>query len=122
MLKHLLTWWNGCTLGTLVFTRRYGALVGRDAFGNRYFQTADHKRRWVIYHAGVDASQIGAQWHGWLHHTYDQSPTTAPLPRQAWEKPHIENLTGTKQAYHPPGSLLAPISAPLEHYTPWKPE
>jgi NADH:ubiquinone oxidoreductase subunit len=28
------TWWNGQTLGTQVWTRLYGELVGEDEFGN----------------------------------------------------------------------------------------
>ncbi len=33
-----------------------------------------------------------AEWHGWLHYTFDEPPTTDPLTRRAWERDHIPNL------------------------------
>ena len=30
----IFTWWNGATVGTSLFTRRFGDGVGRDEFGN----------------------------------------------------------------------------------------
>ena len=117
----MLTWWNSQTLGTQIFTARRGIKVGEDAQGNLYYQTADAKRRWVIYNGEMEASRVSPDWHGWLHFTWDQPPTTAPLPRKVWEKPHLENLTGSAEAYAPPGSMR---SAPLVRtdYEAWKPE
>ena len=117
----MLTWWNSQTLGTQIFTARRGIKVGEDAQGNLYYQTADANRRWVIYNGEMEASRVSPDWHGWLHFTWDQPPTTSPLPRKAWEKPHLENLTGSAEAYAPPGSMR---SAPLVRtdYEAWKPE
>lgn len=122
LLLRLLTWWNSQTLGTQLFTRRHGVKVGEDDFGNIYYQTRDGKRRWVIYVAETEASQIGPEWHGWLHHTWDEPPTKAPLPRKAWETPHQPNLTGTPAAWVPAGSLRRPDPAPRRDYDAWQPE
>lgn len=105
LLTEIFTWWNGQTLGTRLFTARRGRLVGQDEFGNRYYQTRDGKRRWVIYNGVAEASSVTAEWHGWLHHTFPHPPTRSPLPQKPWEKPHKPNLTGTPEAYRPKGSI-----------------
>ena len=71
-LKRLLTWWNSQTIGTQIFTARRGQKVGTDAQGNIYYQTADGKKRWVIYNGEIEASRVAPDWHGWLHFTWDQ--------------------------------------------------
>lgn len=121
-LKRLLTWWNGQTLGTQIFTARKGVKVGEDLQGNIYYQTRDAKRRWVIYNGEAQASRVSPDWHGWLHHTWDQPPTKAPLVHKAWEVPHVENLTGTEQAYVPAGSLRAAVPLARRDYEAWQPE
>lgn len=124
ILSQLFTWWNGQTLGTRVFTARRGNLVGEDDQGNKFYQTKDAKRRWVIYAGLADASSVSPDWHGWLHHTFDEVPENGTLPRRAWEKDHKPNLTGTDGAYHPPGSVLTPASRPrvAGDYEAWQPE
>lgn len=121
-LLRLLTWWNSQTLGTQIFTARKGVKVGEDEQGNVYYQTRDGKRRWVIYNGECEASRISPEWHGWIHFTWDEPPTKAPLPHKAWELPHKENLTGTVGAYLPAGSVRR--AAPLERrdYEAWQPE
>ncbi|MEY2956461.1 MAG: hypothetical protein RLZ26_65 [Pseudomonadota bacterium] len=121
-LARLVTWWNGQTLGTQLWTMRNGVLVGTDAQGNRFYRTRDDARRWVIYAGEAEASRIAPDWHGWLHRTWDTPPTERPLPRKAWEKPHQENLTGTPAAYAPPGSIRAGTPAPRRDYEAWVPE
>ena len=122
LLLRLLTWWNGQTLGTQIFTSRNGVKVGEDEAGNVFYQTADGKRRWVIYNGEIEASRITPDWHGWLHFTYDEPPTKAPLPHKPWEKPHLENLTGSDVAYAPPGSIRRAAPAPRADYEAWAPE
>lgn len=121
-LLRLVTWWNSQTMGTQLFTWRKGQKVGEDAEGNIFYQTADKKRRWVIFNGEAEASRVSPEWHGWLHHTWDESPADAPMVHKAWEKPHQENLTGTPLAYVPPGSLRR--AQPLERrdYEAWQPE
>jgi NADH:ubiquinone oxidoreductase subunit len=121
-LLRAVTWWNGQTLNTQLYTWRKGRLVGEDAEGNKFYQTHDGKRRWVIYDGEAEASRVSPDWHGWLHFTYDEPPTRAPLAHKPWEKPHQENLTGTPLAYAPAGSLRTPEPASRADYEAWTPE
>jgi NADH:ubiquinone oxidoreductase subunit len=66
-----------------------------------FYQTRDGKRRWVIYNGEMEASRVSPDWHGWLHFTWDEPPTKAPLKHKPWEKPHQENLTGTEACLCP---------------------
>ncbi|WP_294923074.1 NADH:ubiquinone oxidoreductase subunit NDUFA12 [uncultured Paracoccus sp.] len=122
LIARIFTWWNGQTLNTRFWTWRNGKKVGEDAEGNVFYQTADGKRRWVIYNGESEASRIGAEWNGWLHHTVDEPPTVAPLPRREWEMPHRPNETGTEAAYHPAGSLYRPAPVVRKDYDAWQPE
>lgn len=131
LLRSIFTWWNGATIGATFQIKKGGRLVGEDEFGNRYYETVDprwnydgHNRRFVIYKGYADASKVSPDWHGWLHHTFDEPPTRAPLPRKAWEKPHLPNLTGTLWAWRPRGSIArggdrAPATG---DYQPWIPD
>lgn len=129
MLKQIFTWWNGTTFGTsLTLFQRGAKLVGRDDQGNRYYEergaSGPHGvRRWVIYHGVAEASRVPPEWHGWLHHTFEEPPTVEPLARKAWEKDHLPNMTGTPLAYHPKGSLSqkdagASVKADYEAWSP----
>ena len=104
-VKMLFSWWNSATLGTLVTTWTQGSAVGTDEFGNRYYQNKDGSRRWVIYNGTVEASRVPPDWHGWMHHTFAEPPTTEPLLRRSWEKDYQPNLTGTIHAYKPKGAI-----------------
>ena len=112
MLKAIFTWWGGATIGASFHIKRRGVFVGQDDTGNKYYQARDakdsydgRKRRWVIYKGYAEASKVPPEWHGWLHYTFDEPPTVEPLKRQAWEKDHLPNLTGTIHAYKPQGAL-----------------
>ena len=121
-LLKFFTWWNGQTFGTQLFTRRHGKRVGEDAQGNIFYQTADGTRRWAIYNGEAEASRVSPEWHGWLHHTYQEPPTKAPLPVRPWQKPYVPNMTGTDLAYRPPGSILAGNHQARPGYEAWAPE
>ncbi len=122
-LKRLLTWWNSQTLGTQLYTWRKGEKVGEDAIGNVYYQTKGGVRRWVIYNGEIEASRVSPDWHGWLHFTFDAPPSKVPLTHKVWEKPHVENLTGTLAAYAPPGSMrMAGVTPARADYEAWKPD
>lgn len=110
VLTGLFTWWNGAAAGARFTIFQRAKKVGEDDFGNRYFEERrvsleGRKRRYVVYNGYADASRVPSDWHGWLHHTFEDPPTAAPLLRKAWEKDHKPNLTGTVHAYRPPGSL-----------------
>jgi NADH:ubiquinone oxidoreductase subunit len=121
-LKRLLTWWNGQTLGTQIFTFRKGVKVGEDDQGNIYYQTNGAKKRWVIYNGDVEASRVSPEWHGWLHFTWDEPPTKVPFVHKPWEQPHQENLTGTMAAYAPTGSIRRAAPVARSDYDAWTPE
>ena len=123
LLLRIFTWWNKSqTTGVRLLTARKGVKVGEDAEGNVYYQTKDGKRRWVIYNGESEASRVSPDWHGWLHFTWNEPPTKAPLVHKAWEQPHQENLTGTIAAYAPTGSLRAPVPVTRRDYEAWQPE
>lgn len=118
----LITWWNKETLGTRLFTWRKGTKVGEDADGNQFYENKDGSKRWVIFNGDIEASKISPDWHGWLHFTWNDTPTDAPLPHKAWEKPHQVNPTGTLAAYAPAGSLRKESPASRADYEAWQPE
>ena len=119
-LLRFFTWWNGQTLNTQLWTWLYGEFIGTDEFGNRYYRTKGGKidaelrmeRRWVIYNGYAEASMVGPNWHGWLHHTVDIPPTQEKYKPRPWQKPHRPNLTGTPGAPRPSGSTLAQSRRP----------
>jgi NADH:ubiquinone oxidoreductase subunit len=128
-LIKIFTWWNGATLGTLLFTKRRGIKVGEDGQGNIYYEEKSRpggrrKRRWVTYNGTAEASRVPPDWHGWLHYTYDELPTTAPFEVKAWEKEHVANLTGTPFACRPQGGLASKGERPnaTGDYEAWQPE
>jgi NADH:ubiquinone oxidoreductase subunit len=129
LISDLFTWWNGTTLSTRLYTRRHGRFVGEDRFGNRYYEDkrdmgpAKRPRRWVIYRGLAEASKVPPEWFGWLHYIVDEPPAKDYQARP-WEKPHVENRTGTPAAYRPAGSVLSPRRRRVltPDYEPWRPE
>jgi NADH:ubiquinone oxidoreductase subunit len=129
MLAKIFIWWNGATLGALFDIGKRATLVGKDEQGNRYFEERKpslegRKRRYVLYKGYAEASRVSADWHGWLHHTFDKPPTVAPLATKTWELGHKPNMTGTADAYRPKGSLSrgGDRSASTGDYEAWNPD
>ena len=109
-LSKIFTWWNGPTIGTMLWSSRNGEHVGTDAQGNRYYRSKDVKegqreRRWVIYDGATDASRVPSEWHGWLHGAYDDLPESHLAPARIWEVDYTPNATGTDTRYLPAGAL-----------------
>lgn len=121
-LLRSVTWWNGATLNTQFYTWRKGVKVGEDEQGNVFYRDRDDKKRWVIFNGEAEASRVSPDWHGWLHHTFDEPPSERPLPKKPWEKPHVENLTGTPLAYAPAGSIRRSEPVERQDYEAWRPE
>ncbi len=121
-IKRWLTWWNSQTVGTQFFTWRFGEKVGEDAQGNLFYRNADNSRRWVVYNGEALADRVTPDWHGWLHFTWDEPPTDAPLLHRTWEKPHLANMTGTDAAYVPPGSITRMEPERRRDYEAWSPD
>lgn len=118
------------TIGTVIFTWLQGKQVGRDEFGNRYFEARredsamGRKRRWVIYKGMAEPSKVPAHWHSWLHYTTDRLPEENAARKYPWQKPHLPNLTGTPYRHLPQGNILrggkhAPSAS--GDYEAWKP-
>ena len=124
------------TVGTRIMTWLRGELVGTDVFGNRYYRDKSQRKlergggrfsrekRWVLYNGEPEGSRVPPEWHAWLHHTVNEIPSDGGKPKYVWQKPHQPNLTGTPDAYRPPGSVIrgghrAPTTG---DYEAWKPE
>ncbi len=130
ILSEIFSWWGGNTWGTRVTLWRQGEFVGEDALGNRYYVQKSGvgplgvPRRWVTYRDLAEASKVPPEWHGWLHYTVDTVPTSETYTAKPWQKPHQMNMTGTRDAYRPSGSILASGSRPKAtgDYKAWKPE
>jgi NADH:ubiquinone oxidoreductase subunit len=99
-LKQFFVWWNHQTFGTRIKTLLHGRFVGTDNFGNKYYQSKLDKR-WVIYNGEIDASKIPNEWYLWMHHLNNSKNNFNSTNKYIWQKPHLSNQTGTKNAYHP---------------------
>lgn len=107
-----------------------GEYVGEDPLGNKYYQARKaraglRRRRWAIYKGGVeDPTLVPPAWHAWLHYTINEFPKADSLQARAWERPHIPNLTGTSEAYRPPGHTLmgGQRDKATGDYEAWSPE
>jgi len=120
------------TIGTRLYTWLRGELVGSDDFGNRYYRERtgrgspigfNRERRWVMYDGKVEASKVPAEWHSWLHHIVKDAPEPGLRATRPWEKDHQPNLTGTGEAYRPPGHTLSggQRNKATGDYEPWVP-
>ena len=117
-LKLIFTWWHKQTLGTFFYTLFVGKYVGSDEFGNKYYSNSS-KKRWVIYKNNVESSKIPPEWHLWIHFMTKNIPSDNPN-KFSWQKKHEENLTGTKKAYKPAGSLASDLKKNMKKYETWK--
>ncbi len=116
------------TMGTRLYTWFKGTPVGTDPFGNRYFlekkpPAGRREKRWVLYDGDAEASKVPPEWHAWLHYTIDEVPKDGGKPHLSWQKPHVPNLTGTAEAYYPPGHALegGQRAKATGDYEPWTP-
>ena len=118
------------SLGTRLFTWLRGAFVDTDAYGNRYYRaksgarrTDGRERRWVVYQGEPDGSKVPPEWHAWLHHTAAEPPKDGGRPKAPWQTAHVPNLTGTAQAYRPPGHVArgGQRESATGDYEPWRP-
>ena len=116
------------SIGTKLFTMLNGAPVGTDTQGNHYYRgkrtpQGAKERRWVVYNGKVEASRVPPVWHSWLHHTTDAVPTDDSAKRWGWQTDHVPNMTGTANAYRPPGHVLkgGARDAATGDYEPWQP-
>jgi len=118
-LKQIFTWWHRQTIGTFIYTLIIGKFVGEDEFGNKYYSDSKGKKRWVIYSDRVESSKIPPNWHSWIHFKKKDKPDSK-VKVFAWQKNYEENLTGTKRAHKPDGSLLNDSKKSMKKYETWK--
>jgi NADH:ubiquinone oxidoreductase subunit len=118
----VFTWWNGATVGTALWTRRFGDEVGRDDSGNVYYEGSG--RRWVIYDGNNDGSRVPPDWQLWLRGTIDELPGKVLPPVRRFQTKPTANLTGTMAAFRPDGALGSGKVRPAAtgDYEPWIPE
>ncbi|MBA1339173.1 MAG: NADH dehydrogenase [Pelagibacterales bacterium] len=114
-LNIIFTWWNRQTLGTFLKTLFFGKLVGQDELGNKYYKNKQDMR-WVIYSGNIDATKITSDWFMWMHYTVDNIPIKN-VNKYLWQKNHLENKTGTKDAYK---SIKIKKDNKLKKYETWK--
>ena len=119
LLKQIFTWWHKQTLGTFLNTLFYGCFIGKDEFGNKYYESKKGKR-WVIYQKTVEASKIPPNWFYWIHHMTNQRPDKNKK-KFTWQIKHFPNLTGTDRSYKPKGSLALKKIIDHKKYDSWKP-
>ena len=115
ILKEIFTWWNRQTLGTRLYTLLFGKLVGKDNYGNKYYQNKNGSR-WVIFKGEIEATEIPQEWYSWIHHTKNKIENTHDLNKYNWQKEHKPNQTGTDRAYNPNKN----DNAIKKKYTTWK--
>ena len=118
-LKQVFTWWHKQTVGRFVHTLFTGKFVGSDQFGNKYYSNSKG-RRWVIYKDNIESSKIPPDWHSWIHFLKINKPSNEQK-KFLWQKQYEENLTGTKKAYKPEGSLASDLKKNMKKYETWKP-
>jgi NADH:ubiquinone oxidoreductase subunit len=125
----IFTWWDGATLGTMLDSAMRGEHVGTDGQGNKYFRAKKklpdgRERRWVIYNGANDASRVPAEWHGWLHGSFDGVPESHLPPPRIWEVDFTPNATGSGDAYRPQGALErgGRRAAATGDYEAWSPD
>ncbi|KAF7433391.1 hypothetical protein PC9H_005341 [Pleurotus ostreatus] len=102
----LKEWWRQMQY---IGDAKYGRFVGKDQFGNRYFENLNPeeeipgRHRWVDYaQHEFHASQVPPEWHSWIHHIRQSPPTEDAVVKSLtppWQAPWVENLTGTRGAF-----------------------
>ena len=134
ILSKIFTWWDGATIGTSLWSSLNGEHVGTDFAGNKYYRAkkrvpagqpfAGSERRWVIYSGANDASNVPAEWHGWLHGSLEGVPESHLPPARIWEADYTPNATGTVTAYRPQGALErgGKRAAATGDYEAWSPD
>ncbi len=116
------------SIGTLLHTVLKGKRVGEDMFGNVYYTERKpakkgRTKRWVMYKGKAEPSKIPPLWHAWMHYMVDELPADIDVAQHDWQKEHQPNLTGTVNAYQPPGHLAgdAKRDTSSSDYEAWTP-
>ncbi|KAF8913730.1 NDUFA12-domain-containing protein [Gymnopilus junonius] len=127
----LREWWRQMQY---IGDAKWGTYVGKDQFGNRYFENRNAeeeipgRHRWVdLAQHEYNASQVPPEWHSWISHIRKDPPNQDSvmqhllLPGRRHSKltylpqPYVENLTGTRGAYKPYNTVVP-------KYKEWEPK
>ena len=107
-----------------IFSIFFGTKVGKDQFGNIFYESIKLSRhfnrnmRWVVYKGIPEATKIQVEWYCWLHHQSKQSPTENRLKTHICTK--LRKINFTESNNQP--SLSMCISKSYKIYTSWKPK
>ncbi|XP_009777284.1 putative NADH dehydrogenase [ubiquinone] 1 alpha subcomplex subunit 12 [Nicotiana tabacum] len=124
---------NCLTDGNLLQTKIHNigaTLVGVDKIGNKYYERLGDEQygrhRWVEYAQKdrYNASQVPAEWHGWLHYITDHTGDELLLLKpKRYGLEHKENFSGEGDAYiyHSKGHALNPGQRDWTRYQTWQP-
>lgn len=110
-----------------LFIKLFCKYIGKDEFGNKYYQKSknkghfDRKDRFVVYKGIVEGSKVPPGWFAWLHHQTDVKPKNKHA--HSWQEEYQLNATGTSYAYFPPGhaNSVCERSKATGDYQPWIP-
>ena len=118
-ISNLFIWWNGQTIGTKIYTKFFGNLVGADEYGNTYFESSDGTKRWINYKGVCDASSIPPTWHSWIHKTTNKIPSFEQNNLSKSISGGSFNKIKKYGKYHPNNSKTHSI---FNDYESWKPK
>ena len=78
----------------------------------------------MIYDGSNDSSRVPPGWNAWLRGTIEELPEKGLPARRQFEQAAQPNLTGTRAAYRPGGSLASQGIRPAStgDYEAWKPD
>ena len=88
--KQVFIWWNQQTLGTRIQTLLFGKFVGKDSFGNKYYQNRGGKR-WVVYSGEIEATKISSDWYSWIHHINNKIEKSKDIKKYTQQQEHFKH-------------------------------
>ncbi|KAF4619619.1 hypothetical protein D9613_005431 [Agrocybe pediades] len=114
----LREWWRQMQY---IGDAKSGTYIGKDQFGNRYYENRNAeeeipgRHRWVDFaQHDYNATQVPPEWHSWIQHIRKDPPTNDVVLQNStppWKAPYVENLTGTRGAYKPYNTVVPKIKA-----------
>ncbi|KAF5369805.1 hypothetical protein D9758_001359 [Tetrapyrgos nigripes] len=114
----LREWWRQMQY---IGDAKSGRFVGKDQFGNRYYENLNAaeevpgRHRWVDYaQHEFNATQVPPEWHSWIQHIRKDPPSSDSVMQASsppWKAPWIENLTGTRGAFKTYNTTTPKINA-----------
>lgn len=103
----------------IIFTLFFGKQVGKDHWGNRYYQSkgflAFKAKRWVLFVGSKEPSKVPPHWDMWLKKIIDK-PINNPN-KLFWQKERLPNFTGTDLAHNP--TKYNKTIKSYNNYQPW---